>query len=246
MATQVLTDVKTWLDQYDVSGDMNSCALSYESELQEDTVFGNDTRSRKGGLEVIRAQHEGLWSGGDGNVDDALFSKIGATESPLTIAPTGGARGEVAYFFKAEQAEYSPDGEVGGMFEFSVSADGGGGEHLVNGTVEHAKGQETSSGNTAGTELGSVGSDEDVWAVLHVFSNQGDSSQTLDAKVQSDDSSSFASPVDQITFSQVTTTNTSEIGSAAGSISDTWWRVNWTIGGTGSPGFTFAVVIGIQ
>lgn len=246
MATQVLTDATTWLDQYDVSGDMNSVALTYEAEMQDDTVFGDDTRSNKGGLKMVRAEHSGFWSGGDGNVDDVLFSKIAAASSPLTLSKAGAARGEAAYFFHATQAEYSPEGQVGDMFEFSVSAEGGDGGPLVNGTVEHAKGQETSSGTTSGTELGAVAADESVYAALHVFSNQGDSSQTLDVTVESDDGSGFPSPVTQISFTQVTTTNTSEIASAAGAITDTWWRAEWTIGGTGSPGFTFAVVIGIQ
>lgn len=246
MATQVLTDVKTFLDRYDLSGDMNACALTYEAELNDDTVFGDDTRSNKGGLTVVRAEHEGLWEGGTDLVDDALFSRIGLAEAPLTIAPIGGSRGDPAYFFRAVEAAYSPEGEVGGMLEFSVSAEGGDGQRLVDGVVEHANAQETGSGTSSGVNLGSVGSEESVYAVLHVFANGGDGSQTLDVDIESDDGSGFPSPVTQISFSQVTTTNTAEIASAAGSISDTWWRVNWTIGGTGSPSFTFVVAIGIE
>lgn len=244
MATQVLTDAKFYLDRYDVSGDMNAIAFTYESELEDGTTFGDDTRVNKAGLSVIRVEHEGLWQGGDGGIDDVLFGRIGAANSPLTVAVPTGARGDTAYFFRASQAEYNPEGEVGGMFEFSVSAQGGDGAPLVGGVVEHADGEETSDDSTAGTQLGSVGADQEIFAALHVLANGGDGSQTLDVEIESDDDSGFPSPVSQISHSQVTTTNSSEIASAAGPISDTWWRVKWTIGGTGSPSYTFVVAIG--
>ena len=73
MAIQVLRDAKLYTAEFDLSGDMNAIALNYAAELQEDTAFGDTTRSRAGGLKTISFTADGFWSGGDGLVDEVLF-----------------------------------------------------------------------------------------------------------------------------------------------------------------------------
>jgi hypothetical protein len=62
--------------------------------------------------------------------------------------------------------------------------------------------------------------------------------------VESDDNGSMTSATTQITFPQKTFV-TSEWLSAAGAITDDYWRVGYTIGGS-TPSFNFAVVVGIR
>jgi hypothetical protein len=81
-----------------------------------------------------------------------------------------------------------------------------------------------------------------VYGLLHVFSATP-GPDTLDVVVQSDSANTFLSPTDVITFAQKTAAG-HEWKEAAGPITDTWWRISYTIGG-GSPSFTFAVAIGI-
>jgi hypothetical protein len=67
---------------------------------------------------------------------------------------------------------------------------------------------------------------------------------TLDLKIQSDDAQAMSSPIDRITFDQMTTVG-AQWKELAGPITDTWWRVNYTLGGI-DPSFVIAVVIGIK
>ena len=63
-------------------------------------------------------------------------------------------------------------------------------------------------------------------------------------KSQSDDNSSFTSPTDRITFSNITAIG-ADYQSAAGAITDTYYRLNYTISGT-SPSFSIHATIGIE
>jgi hypothetical protein len=56
--------------------------------------------------------------------------------------------------------------------------------------------------------------------------------------------SGFPSPATRLTFAQKTAAGY-EFKSAAGAITDDWWRVDWTIGGTATPTFSFVVAVGI-
>lgn len=241
MAIQVLKDCKLWLDGWDLSGDMNALALRYGAELQDDTVFGDDTRSRAGGLKTVAVQHEGYWNGGADQVDDALFQSIGVADKPMTFGPETGADGERAFTVLTNLGEYAPGGEIGAMLAFSVSGEATG--PLVRATVMH-NAAETASGNGVARQLGAVGATEKLYAALHVVAVSG-TTPTLDVTVESDDAVGFLTPTTRITFAQATAIGSEWATPVAGAITDDWWRVTWTISGAG-PSFTFIVTIGIQ
>jgi hypothetical protein len=242
MASQVLTDCKLWLAGFDLSGRLNALGLQVASELQDATTFGNDTRIHTGGLQTIQAQHEGYWEGGADKVDEVLFSRIGTQSVPMTACPTAGADGETAFTFRSTLSEYTPRGVVGELFAFGVSGQGAAGEPLVRGTVL-LNGTKAASGTGTAFNLGSVPAGKSVYGALHVFGGSG-TAPTLDVKVQSDDGSGFLSPIDRLTFAQQTGKG-SDWQSAAGAITDTWWRISYAIGGT-TPSFPFLVVVGIR
>ena len=67
---------------------------------------------------------------------------------------------------------------------------------------------------------------------------------TLDVKLQSD-VDGFGSPADQITFSQAIAIGSQWGTPASGAVTDTYYRLNYTIGGTDTPTFSFIVVMAI-
>lgn len=241
MATAVVTDAKIYVAQFNLSGDLRATRLEYGAEPQDDTVFGDDTRSMKGGLKTVQLQHEGFWSGGTGNVDDVLWSRIGTADVPVTVSPDGGDAGEVAHFFNALHAKYEPGASIGEMFRFTVTAHATG--SLILGTVMR-NATETATGNGTGYQLGAVSATQRVYGALHVTSaSAGD---TLDVIVESDATDTWGgSESTRLTFTQISGgTASSELISAAGAITDTWWRAAWTIAGT-DESFTFIVSVGI-
>ncbi len=79
---------------------------------------------------------------------------------------------------------------------------------------------------------------------MHVVAASG-TTPTLDMIVESDDNSGITSGVTRITFTQEVAVGAQYATAVAGPITDDWWRVGWTIGGTG-PSFTVIVTVGIQ
>jgi hypothetical protein len=239
MAVHIHRDAKVWTGAYDFTGLMNAVALDYAAELVDSTTLGDTTRERLGGLKTVDLAIEGYFDGA--YLDPQLFQQIGLSGWPISIAPEAAADGDRAFLFRAIAGAYAPGGELGGMLKFSLKAQASAGP-LVKGNILHPATARTASGNGTGRQLGAVGATQRIHAALHVLALSG-AAPTLDVKLQSDNGSGFASPADQITFAQKTAAGY-EWASAAGAITDDWWRAIWTIGG-GSPSFTFVLVAGI-
>ena len=69
------------------------------------------------------------------------------------------------------------------------------------------------------------------------------STPTLALKVQSDDNSSFTSATDRITLTNFTAVG-AQYSKVAGAITDTHYRINYTLSGT-SPSFKVFITVGI-
>jgi len=225
----------------DLSGDHNKLALSYGAEMLDETAWGDDTRISKAGLLTVGAVHEGFWQcDGTSAVDDVLWGKFATADEVMTVCPTTGAAGEVAYTLKSAVARYSPGAEVGAMLAFTVEASGTG--KLVRATVMET-GAKTSTATGTARELGAATAAQTIYAAMHITAVSG-TNPTLDMVLQSDDAEGFTDPTDRITFTQADAVG-AEWKDLGGEINDTWWRLSWTVGGTETPSFTVLVVVGI-
>jgi len=150
------------------------------------------------------------------------------------------AQGTVAYAMQAMAGEYVPmEGAAGDLIGFSLNLSAT--NSLQRGQILLHTSSVTSSGSSSNLNAGSASSQ--VTAYLHVFSADG-ATPTLDVDVESDSADDFTgSETTVISFTQATG-RTSERKTAS-STSDTWWRVNYTIGGT-SPDFGFAVILVLE
>ena len=241
MASNVLTNCQLYVGEFDWSGDMRSVRLDYGTETKDATTFGQTTRINKAGLKTVRLLSNGLWSAGTGEIDGELFGVIGTADKPVSVIPSAGTAGDACYLFRSMRANYTPGAPVGELLEFASEAVASGGDGLVRGTVLF---NGTAGSTSTGTkfQVGAVGATQRLYAALHVFAASG-TNPTLTVAVQSDADSSAGSETARITFTQAIAA-TSQWSSVAGAITDTWWRVSYTIGGT-NPSFTFAVTVGI-
>lgn len=242
MAAGVLLNSGLWVGGYDLQGDTNALSLVFGAEALDRTTFGDSTRDRVAGLKSIEVNHEGLFN--PENADQALFGKIGLSDELMTIAPSAREAGDLAYFFRSLLSEYEPGGQVGDLMAFRVSGEAAQAP-LVRGTILHRVAGATTSANGAGQNLGAVGAPQFLYAGLHVLAVSG-TSPTLDVTIESDAADNFAgAETTRITFGQKTAIGAEFATPVAGAITDAWWRVAFTIGGT-SPSFDFIVVMGIQ
>lgn len=243
MAFQVLTDAKLYIDGYDLSGHSNQLALKHAAEILDDTVFGATSKSRVAGLKDVELTGGGFFEANSAafKSDDVINAKLAVADTLVTVCPTAAAAGDVAFFFPALLAEYSPGGEVGQLMVFEINASGC--NTLARGTVlENAA--KTATANGTAQELGEVTASQKLYAAMHVLAVSG-TNPTLDLVVQSDSAEAFTSAADRITFSQKTAVGSEWATPVSGAITDTWWRASWTLGGT-SPSFTVAVIVAIQ
>jgi len=233
----IIRDQELWFGGYRLTRTTNSMALEYGAETVETTVLGDDTRKYAGGLKTVTAQAEGLFTAAQ--PDAALFSAVGVANQPFTFG-TDDTAGAVAFSFKSLLSQYTPlQNAVGDVIGYSLGAEATG--DLIRGRLVLNAEALTASGSGSGVEMGATASGQTLYGVLHVLSA---GTGTLDAVVESDADNTFASPTTRITFDQASAIG-SQWKTAAGPITDTWFRVDYTIAGA-SPDFDAVVFLGIQ
>lgn len=242
MAEQVLTNAKLFIGQYDYSGVSNKVALRVSHPALDKTVFSSySARQIAAGLREMRFSGEGLANYGNLLQDETLFGKIGGDE-PFILGQTTGLDGEPCFLGRLAALDYQTmDAEVGALVPFTIDGESAG-SRVQRGTIMHdAATARTISGNGVARQLGNA-TGKRVYASLHVISVSG-TSPSLTVKIQSDNAVGMASPVDVITFGAKTAI-ASEFQDIAGSSTDDFWRVNYTISGT-TPSFTFVVAVAV-
>lgn len=244
MAAFSLQNARIFMAGADLTGYSNQIDLSAEVDDLDATTFASGGfKEHAPGLRDAKAQVQGFWDAGDlTKPDDNFFAALGAAV-PLSFCPTAGAVGDISYAMNTTELGYTFGGKVGDLLPVSMNA-AAKGSGLVRGVFAHPAGTaRTATGNGTSLNLGAVGATQRVHASLHVLSVAGTSTPTITCKVQSATGTSFTSPNDRITFDAFTAIG-GEWKYLAGPITDTWWRVQWTISGT-SPSFLFAATIGI-
>ena len=240
----IVQNRKLWAGAYDLSGYLSGLAFEASAEIQDDTVFGDSSRSGVAGLVTYAVEQEGVWEAGTGTPDPVLYTNLSLADVLATVAPVNGSEGSNAYFMQTTEGKYSLGGEVGSLQRFSASLQASGGYPAVRGTIM-TNGTKTSTGNSAAkTQLGAVSSTQKLYAGLHVLAASG-TTPTLDVTIRSDADSSAGGETTRITFAQQTAIGSVWATPISGAITDTYWDVRWVIGGTG-PSFTIVVVVAIQ
>ena len=241
MAKFVFNDGKVFSGGYDLSSHITSVNLDITAdELDATTINSGGFREKLGGLKDSTLSMDGFYEAGANKPDALLGASIG-NELIVTTVPDAGV-GNTAYFMKSRLFSYQMFGSVGEIAPFSISKSQSDDE-VVQGKIE-IDGALTASGNSTGVQLGAVGATERVYVAIHCYAVSGTSTPTVTFKLQSDDNSSFTSPTDRITFSNITAIG-ADYQSAAGAITDTYYRLNYTISGT-SPSFSIHATIGIE
>ena len=241
MAKFVFNDGKVFSGGYDLSDHVTSVNLEIMSEeLDATTINSGGFRERLGGLKDSTLQLDGFYEAG-ANKPDALLGASVGNELIVTTVPEAGV-GNTAYFMKSRLFSYQMFGAVGEIAPFSITKSQSDDE-VVQGKIE-IDGALTATGNSTGVQLGAVGSTEKIYVAIHCIAVSGTSTPTVTFKLQSDDNASFTSPTDVITFSDITAIG-ADYQSAAGAITDDYFRLNYTISGT-SPSFSIHATIGIE
>lgn len=242
MGALVLTDARLYTGGADLTGASNKIEISSMYEDKDTTAYGSGGwKTRLGGLADTEIDAEGFWEAGDtSKVDDHTWAFLGGLGG-WTICPGGASVGSLAYVTRAFRGEYKFLGGVGDVAPWSAGAKGS--WPVARGVIAHPPGTaRASSGNGTSILLGAAATGKSLYASLHVLSGSG-TTPTLDVVVRSATDSGMTSPTDRITFTTASAVS-GQIQRASGPITDTYYRVSWSVAGT-TPSFQFVLSLGI-
>lgn len=242
MAVAVATAVKIYAGPYDLSGDLFKVDVANPANELNAQVFNNTAGNTAVGLYNPKFSGQGYVTLGAGLVHENLRGNLALADVPVTVSPESGAAGDVAVFLQSIQTVYQVGAQVGEILPFTVNASARG-IPAISGRVFVAAGNKTATGSSGIIQLGAVGATQKVYAALHVLSRSG-TSPTLDVTVKSASVVGFGSPATRLTFPQAIAAGYGW-QQLAGAITDQFWRVDYTIGGSAAPTFNFVVVVGI-
>lgn len=244
MAVNVQTNVRLFAGGADLTSRSNKVEINAEVETKDSTNYGSaGWKEVIGGLADSTLTGEGQWEAGDlGKVDDQAWAAMGAVNG-YTSCPDGAVVGGVAWLIKALEASYKLGGQVGEVAPWATSVKGT--WPVARGVVLHPPGTaRTTTGTGTATEITAVAANQFLYATLHVLSIAGTGTPTVTVKIQSSVDNTFASPTDVITFTGATAIG-GQISRAAGAITDTWFRAQWTISGS-TPSMLFIASAGVK
>lgn len=244
LTAQVLTDVRIYMAGADLTGWSNKVDLASMAADEKITNFASGGwEERTGGLFDTAIGLDGFFEAADaGRPDDAFWANLGVSNVPISIVPTSGAAGQLAYLTRVMVSDYKPGGSIGKVLGWSASTKGT--WPVARGQVMHPQGTaRIATGTGTGYQLGAVLASQRMYCNLNALSIAGTSTPTITVKLQSSVDNTFASPTDRITFTAVTVLG-GQASSVLGAITDQWWRAVWSISGA-SPSFLFSVTAGI-
>jgi hypothetical protein len=241
----ILLNVRTFAAGVDLTGASNKVEISAEVEDKDATNYASQGwKEVLGGLGSAELSAEGQWEAGDpSKVDDASWSHLGSVIPWSVSANNAAAVGDLAYLVSALRSDYKLFDAVGEVAPWSGTAKSA--WPLVRGQFGHPPGTaRTATGTGTGLNLGAVPEGKRLYAALHVLSVSG-TTPSITARVESSVDNTFASPTTRLTFTAATAAGGQALRTDGTAITDTWWRLGWTISGS-TPSFLFAASLGIQ
>lgn len=242
MAPVALTNAFIYVDSHDFTADGNELTLNCEGNANERTNFrSNGWREYNMGVKTSTLNVGGFWQAGTDTVDEWSFTNFGVAGVVTTIADVE-TEGQPAYMLQAMNHNYAPfQGNHGDNAGFTLQGGCSDGLGVVRGQLAKEWGTVSATGALGtGLNLGAVSATQYLYATLHLF---GTAATTITVIVESDDNSGFSTPTTRMTLGPYTTVGGRWGTRVAGSITDTWWRMNVTaVTGT----WTVAGAIGIQ
>jgi hypothetical protein len=239
MPKEVLTDAYIALGGVDLSGLTNSIDWTGEFDELDATTFDDaGHRNYEAGLMKSAVKLDGFY---DPAISEKVRDGLGAKKD-LIIA-THRTAGSRAYIAHGLQGKFDVSASIGQLMKGSATLTGSDRHGITSGKLLRATSAAavTATGNSGtGQQLaGGIGATKELVAGLQILAVTG--TPTFTAKVQSSTVEAMTSPTDRITFSAVTTGPGSQVKSATGPITDTWFRLAWTVSGSGSITFVAAV-----
>lgn len=238
MPKLAFVDAFIYVNGFDFTGLSNTAQLTPDVETLDATTFGGDGwKEVAAGLRTSQFEAGGFFEELNKAVDKELFDTLGKS-GHLAFFGAAETATQPAYMWAGTKSNYVLGGAVGELAPWSMVLAGADRYGVIRGQLAKPKGSQAATGVLGSVlSLGAVASGKRVYLGVQVFT----AGTSITLKLQSDDTSGFASPTDRGTLGPITTAGTYFLP-VDGPITDTHWRVNATaITGT----FEVAALVGI-
>ncbi|MFA5313223.1 MAG: hypothetical protein WC375_07925 [Methanomassiliicoccales archaeon] len=222
MATPyLLRDCKFYGEGYDLSGSLNRGKLSIDVNILDTTPFNVSSTTKIAGMLKASLDFDGYYEAGSGLIDDILDSQIGAAEVPYSVYPNDAIAGSIGFSFAMLAERLARSGKYGDLLILNLNGQSSG--PVFRQTLMEL-GSKSAGGNGTARQIGAVAAGQKAYGIVHVLSGSG----TLGLKLQSS-ATAGGTYVDRATFTSLTGIGAQIAASAAGPITDTYWRFQWTV-----------------
>lgn len=247
MPKEVLKNATILVGALDLSPNVNQVSLEASADELDVTNFASaGFYECMGGLGKVQLNAQGFFEGAAGvlyNPQAELVKQLGAV-NPSTISKTNPAvAGDIAYIVSSLETSYEFGFQVGQAARINLQLKGTG--QIAPGKILETV-VRTTTGPSAGQNMGAAIAGQKIFLAVHVLALAG-TTPTLDLIIQSDTTNGFGAPTTRFTVPQFNNASgiSSYYATLAGPITDVWYRVSATVGGTGGPSFTYRVAIAI-
>lgn len=233
------------VDEFDFSGVSNQATLDFPNNISDVTSFADTDQTYTEGKSSFSFNIQGLLDAS--GYDAEMFTDLTATARQVGVYPGGGTAGNYGYEGSTIISEQARSTEISTAIALNVTWKG-----VAPAVRAVLLGVDTAVGATAnGTKYqrGAAGAGDTIVGVLRLLAAPGGSgNNTMTVTIESDANASAGSETTRLTFTQLTQASSalSEVKTAAGAVTDTYWRVVFTYAGAGSRTFNLLVGFGIR
>jgi hypothetical protein len=237
----VMKGVKLWAGALSLGGNTTTVAVDNGYDELEKTGIEDITRHFDLGLETLGFSCDGYQVVSQNTILKSMFD---AYDGPITLA-TSATEGVDTFFFRTLISEFNPpQGSVGSLKPFKLKGSPRGGRGLITGKLLANKTAIVADGNGTAFQLPAVASGQRVFVAAHLLAMTG-TTPTLILKLQSAAAENFSGTVtDRIVIPTFSATGKAFV-ELDGPITDTWYRVNYDVSGSGHSS-DFVVVAGVK
>lgn len=126
----ILTNCRTIFNGTDISGKMNQVQVEYGAETDDNSVFLQTTRTKKGTVMTHRATASGFEDFGSGSIEEAMRSRVGVGGDVISLFPEDVVEGSTGVgsglSFLVVSSQFNVGGAYGKLLPFTWSAEGQG------------------------------------------------------------------------------------------------------------------------
>jgi hypothetical protein len=240
MAIYITKATRVLVNALDLTDHVTGVDINTGADTVDSTVMGNNTRVYASGLKTADVSIKGYDDYAVASVDEYL-NPINGTSNDVIISvlPLGDSAGNYGYSGQFDTFKYEKGMAIGEMTKFTINAQNSG-ECIVRVTVLEGRRSISAGGNGTGVQVGAVGATQKGYSFMHLAAGQTFSTLAVTVGNSATQGGSYVTRATHSTTSS--STGFSELKTTAASLSDTWWRVTWTLT---SGNVIFSVFFGI-